>query len=446
MNYVAFDLEIAEELPEGCEDWKAHRPLGISCAVTLAVSPGGREEQRWHGAEQADGRLAGRMTPSECRGLALYLLDMASKGYQIVTWNGLGFDFDVLAEEVADPVMWLALRNLALVHVDPAFQMLCEKGFMCGLEAAGKGLGVGKKFEDVHGADAPILWMQERDDQDRVLDYCAQDVALTAAVHDEIVKRRYLTWIKKDGRVSSPWRPTFYTQGELTADRLLTVTEALALPIPDTSWMDKPWPRPKFLGWTEHVPGQATSASPLADLVVALADARAKEEVARHQTEAIGDQIEQTELGQALATARRVWEEARQAATAADGALRSAALAAWDGNKHPHQAVEIAEWTGVEYDSDVALRLAVARGWFNCLLLVQKTFQKRAIRAAEALTNLPRSLDDIPDLRAKIVDLLTLDGVKIVKAPMVKVNRDLSEWATPADQLSLPIEEEVSNG
>jgi len=305
MEYVAFDLEIAKELPEGCEDWKAHRPLGISCAVTLAVSPeaeGERTERRWHGAEQADGRLASRMTPQECQALADYLLMKKSQGYQIVTWNGLGFDFDVLAEEVNDLDVWQALRDLALVHVDPAFQMLCEKGFMCGLEAAAQGLGVGKKFEDVHGADAPVLWKQERDDQDRVLDYCAQDVALTAAVHDEIVKRRYLTWIRKDGRVSSPWRPTFYTPTEMAADRrLLTVTEALALPLPDTSWMDKPWSRSKFLGWTERTPGQETSN--LADLVTALADARAKEDAARSMLQAAEERLAQTELGQALEAA-----------------------------------------------------------------------------------------------------------------------------------------------
>ena len=29
----------------------------------------------------------------------------------------------------------------------------------------------------------------------------------------------------------------------------LTVEEALRLPLPDTSWMDEPWPREKFTGW-----------------------------------------------------------------------------------------------------------------------------------------------------------------------------------------------------
>jgi hypothetical protein len=32
MKYLAFDLEIAREILEGETDWKAHRPLGITCA------------------------------------------------------------------------------------------------------------------------------------------------------------------------------------------------------------------------------------------------------------------------------------------------------------------------------------------------------------------------------------------------------------------------------
>ena len=42
-KYLAFDLEIAREIPEG-GDWKANRPLGISCAATLASDTGQRVE------------------------------------------------------------------------------------------------------------------------------------------------------------------------------------------------------------------------------------------------------------------------------------------------------------------------------------------------------------------------------------------------------------------
>ena len=35
LRYVAFDLEIHKEVPDGADDWKEHRPLGITCASTL---------------------------------------------------------------------------------------------------------------------------------------------------------------------------------------------------------------------------------------------------------------------------------------------------------------------------------------------------------------------------------------------------------------------------
>ncbi|MDP6494098.1 MAG: hypothetical protein QGI09_01450 [Dehalococcoidia bacterium] len=42
-KYLAFDLEIAKEFPEG-GDWRGHGPLGISCAATQASDTGQRVE------------------------------------------------------------------------------------------------------------------------------------------------------------------------------------------------------------------------------------------------------------------------------------------------------------------------------------------------------------------------------------------------------------------
>lgn len=34
-KYLAFDIEIAKVMTSGETDWKAQRPLGISCAATF---------------------------------------------------------------------------------------------------------------------------------------------------------------------------------------------------------------------------------------------------------------------------------------------------------------------------------------------------------------------------------------------------------------------------
>jgi hypothetical protein len=51
-------------------------------------------------------------------------------------------------------------------------------------------------------------------------------------------------WPTKKGTIGK-WTPTF------KEGRMLTVRECLELPLPDVSWMDEPWPREKFYGWTQ---------------------------------------------------------------------------------------------------------------------------------------------------------------------------------------------------
>lgn len=240
MQYTAFDLEISTEIPEGTDDWRVLRPLGISCAATLTNDG---DLKVWHGSEIHGGRLAAKMSPLQCQEMAQYLVEMQSSGYPVVTFNGLGFDFDVLAEEVQDLVTFDNLRALALAHIDIAFAMLCEKGYMCGLDAAAKGMRLSGKTEGMSGSLAPVMWAQGRAEQDKVLEYVAQDVRTTAEVYEAILKNHGLRWITKRGYpTKSPWRT-----GEI-----LTVAEACQTPLPDTSWMDAAWPRSKFLGWTEQ--------------------------------------------------------------------------------------------------------------------------------------------------------------------------------------------------
>lgn len=254
MSFVAFDIEIRNELPEG-DDWKKARPLGITCAATI-TSDG--EEKVWHGGMCTEWAtwemLPPQMSPEECHELASYLEDMQSSGYPIVTWNGLGFDFDILAEEVQDQDVAAMLKEVALDHIDVAFAMFCERGFMCGLDAAAKGLGLPGKTAGMKGSLAPAMWAAGPEEQGFVLGYVLQDVRTTAQVYTSILEQNELIWITKAGTPAKrPWLPTFHSDGcpSRGDKRLLTVREALSMPLPDVSWMKDPWPRSKFCGWLE---------------------------------------------------------------------------------------------------------------------------------------------------------------------------------------------------
>jgi hypothetical protein len=234
-KYLAFDIEIAQELPEGEPDWKAHRPLGITCAATLASDTD--ELLLWHGLTD-DKRPSDKMSQPDMARLVDYLMTQANDGYTILTWNGLGFDFDILAEESG---MFVECKQLALEmdHVDMMFHVFCQLGYPVGLDRAAKGMGLAGKPEGMNGALAPRLWTAGKHQQ--VLDYVAQDVRTTLELAQASEERGRLRWITRRGSGKTMALPSGW----------LTVRKALALPEPDTSWMSNPWPRSKFTGWME---------------------------------------------------------------------------------------------------------------------------------------------------------------------------------------------------
>lgn len=241
---VAFDLEIAKEV-EG-DDWSQFRPFGITCAA-LRFEDGVSVVE--HGGKGLH-NYAPCMTSHHVRKFIARLWAHRND-WTIITVNGLGFDFDVLAEESQDTFFTEdneryheACVELAMNHIDIGFQMFCERGFMIGLNAMAQALGLPGKTEGMSGDKAPTLWAQGQ--EEKVLEYVEQDVITTLDVYEEIPKQRKVRWITKAGTPAKyPWEP------EIRDGRLLTVRECLELPLPDTSWMDEPWEREKFYGWTK---------------------------------------------------------------------------------------------------------------------------------------------------------------------------------------------------
>jgi hypothetical protein len=224
-KYLAFDIETAKVLPEGDPNWRSCRPLGISCAATLLDDTD--ELIAWHGSEDT-------MSRDEAAGLVEYLATQVGLGYTIATWNGMGFDFDILAEESG---MLADCRELAVNHVDMMFHILCRLGYGVSLNAAAKGMGLEGKPEGMNGAMAPVLWAEGK--REAVLDYVAQDVRTTAELAVACEACGAFRWIAKSGKLRTMALPV----GWLTAE------EAEELPKPNTSWMSDPWRRTDFTAW-----------------------------------------------------------------------------------------------------------------------------------------------------------------------------------------------------
>lgn len=232
LKYLAFDIEIAQPFPDGGGDWSIYRPLGISCAGTLTNDG---ESTLWYGRSPS-GDFAPQMNKNETKELVEHLVTASSSGYKILTWNGLGFDFDILSEESG---MHAECKRLALHHIDMMFHIFCLKGYPLGLDKAAKGMGLAGKPPGMTGDMAPKLWKEGR--YQEVLDYLRGDVSTTLDLATAIDRQRTLRWLSSRGKPQSLPFPSGW----------LTVQEALQLPLPDTSWMSNPWPRSKFTKWLE---------------------------------------------------------------------------------------------------------------------------------------------------------------------------------------------------
>jgi hypothetical protein len=232
LKYAAFDIEITKVLPDGVGDWSTYRPLGISCAATI-TSEG--EILTWYG-KSPEGEFTPNMSVVENRELVKHLQDQAAAGYTILTWNGLGFDFDILAEEsgmVAD------CKELAMEHIDMMFHVFCLKGYAIGLDKAAKGMGLRGKPPGMSGEMAPRLWAAGQ--YQEVLAYVEQDTKTLLELAHAIDLERQLRWHSNSGRPQYLSLPSGW----------LPVKDAMKLPEPDTSWMSNPWPRTKFTRWIE---------------------------------------------------------------------------------------------------------------------------------------------------------------------------------------------------
>jgi hypothetical protein len=229
-RFLAFDIETAKLLPDNVSDLFAHRPLGITCAAVVDAE--GQRQTLWHGRES--GAFAAQMSRAEAQGLVHDLARFVEDGYTLLTWNGLGFDFNILAEESG---LRADCGRLALAHVDMMFHVVCSRGFPLALDKVAQGMGLPGKPPGMSGSKAPARWASGH--QAEVLDYVVGDCRITVAVARAAEERGAIEWVTARGT-----RATMaLSNGWLSAD------QAMKLPLPDTSWMRIPFSRESFADW-----------------------------------------------------------------------------------------------------------------------------------------------------------------------------------------------------
>jgi len=224
----SFDIETAA-LRNKDEDWTTG--MGVTCAALSWLTEDGQGMRTKTYAAAGD-----RMTDAEVQAFVADLARAVELRHELFTWNGLSFDFRVLAEQAPDAARLAVCDS----HLDGMFHFFCAQGYPVGVDAVCRGLGVRGKLEGVSGKDAPELW---RRDRAKALAYVAQDAVAQLTICREGMRRRGISWVTKKGATRS-WN--------LPEELWLPVPEAAALPAPDVSWMDRPMSRDGFLAWTRQ--------------------------------------------------------------------------------------------------------------------------------------------------------------------------------------------------
>lgn len=223
---ASFDIEICDELNTSDPTFVPR----ISCAA-VALSDS-EQLTFWANPNAPD------MTPEIVQQMFSDLLDLASRGYTILTWNGVAFDFKVV-EHYAGVYAKQVQQMSWDAHVDMMLLVAFQKGHRLGLDAALRGhqlesklhtvkLSDGTVINDMSGAKAPELW--NRGERAAVFEYLAVDVRQPLKLAAQIEEQKRLCWISKAGKFNS------------VRTDLLTVKDAFALlPEPfDVSWMSDP--------------------------------------------------------------------------------------------------------------------------------------------------------------------------------------------------------------
>lgn len=218
---------------------------GISCAA-LCVQDYDSDEKQIEFFESAVGKQA--MSAKQASELFWRLIELSSD-YDIVTWNGTKFDFQVLGQHVRGDEAKAKLKEMTWRHIDMMLMVTCTKGWYLSLDKALEGIGLSKQhnvtlsdgFEllDMHGGMAPLLWAQG--ERKAVLEYLQGDVEYLMELAMSVNKYGRMGWISGSGRRQSITMP------------LTSVYDCLELPTPDTSWMDNPPQRQDFVNWMETI-------------------------------------------------------------------------------------------------------------------------------------------------------------------------------------------------
>lgn len=229
MKFLSYDIEIYDEIEGDKIDIATVKPSVAAYCTT-------EKDTKFYEGDPY-------MSKETAKQMVWDMYEKYKQGFIPFTWNGLNFDFKLLASYSGEIK---PCAEMALNGIDGMFLVVAQKGYMLGLDKVLIGCGVGGKlhsvtlkdgavYDEMSGKEAPRLWQQK--EFDAVKAYLNDDVVMPLRLANHILKTKFISWRSNAGKQN-------YLKTEM-----LTVLEALKLPTPDTSWMTTPVRRQDFYSW-----------------------------------------------------------------------------------------------------------------------------------------------------------------------------------------------------
>lgn len=232
LKILAVDFEIAKQIPASSRDFFKHSPLGITVGATFDPSEDDGPVA-WYEMD-AEGKPKAQCSPAYLRVLLGYLRAKISEGYTLLTWNGLKFDFRLLAEETGEGLS-CSLLAASDKHIDMMYHYFCVTGYPVAMQAVAEGMDVPGKKRYIDGKKVPTLWKQGH--YDDVIEYAKQDAQTIVDIYNALTEKGgKLHWYTNRGNLNNRY-----------LGKWLSVQDASVLRPPAKAI----WEREEFFTWIE---------------------------------------------------------------------------------------------------------------------------------------------------------------------------------------------------
>lgn len=216
---LAINLQSDKIIPEDGQ----LNDMGIICVSIINEK---NEINTWKPENNSFGYCQNKLSSEQVN----QVIEKLKQEKKIISWNGLGFDLQILYNNSSDTNLKKDLIKIAKKHVDLAYAFLCENGYMISMKKVFLESLNNQIDSPIDAKSYPVLWTAGKEGQELVINANQQSVSNLLTIYQDLVKNKKLKYLSKAGNLNE-WKP-------ITFKNLpLSVNNASLIDLPDNGFL-----------------------------------------------------------------------------------------------------------------------------------------------------------------------------------------------------------------